>query len=102
MLRNVMQQGHAALQRMAVSSLLYAARSTSAAAVSLCTVGNFSTFALCSHCAKSSELCLAAADYEPQQVDEKLWDADWGDEEAPEEFKEKLKAELLKHSAVKQ
>jgi hypothetical protein len=32
---------------------------------------------------------------------EKLWDADWDDEEAPQEFKDKLVAELKKHSKAK-
>ena len=44
-----------------------------------------------------------AADYQPEPAkNEALWDADWDDEDAPEEFKEKLKAELRKHSTAKE
>lgn len=40
------------------------------------------------------------ADYKIEQSKETLWDADWDDEDAPEEFKDKLKAELQKHSTA--
>lgn len=39
-----------------------------------------------------------STDYKPEQSSEVLWDADWDDEDAPQEFKDKLTAELKKHS----
>lgn len=53
-------------------------------------------------CALDPRIVDVSADYEPQKVTEQLWDADWDDEDAPEEFKAKLQAELEKHMAPKQ